>query len=212
MTYYFGCFFVSEINHANKLLYTSFHKSLINLQTAMYLNRRSLWGATSPLLRQVFESLIIAKYCSLNEKSVKVFESWVRGEQISLGKIFKEIELSDIASIKKLWGELSDLTHSTIFASQPWLKYGADKMDVARVIFNFMLIEVMLECLYHLLLSHIITPSMTYYLKSYVPKNYERVQYLKKMLRQNCKESKIRMMEDAKKIIQAYKSSWNIKN
>lgn len=70
----------------------------------------------------------------------------------------------------------------------------------------------MLECKYHLLIEHIITPSMTYYLKYYAPERYERVKLLKKLLRKNYNESKKRMKGDERKILQAYKNSWSIKN
>ena len=212
MSYYVRLFHIGYINHANELLFTTFHKSLINLKTAFYLNRRSLWGPLRPLLRQVFESLLISKYCSLNYQSREVLKLWKEGKQISLGKIFKKIEISDLDALKELWGVLNDITHATKFSSQPTLTYRSNRTDIADVTVNFIWIELMLECKYHLLTEHIINSSLTYYLKSYAPEDYERVKFLKKMLRQNYNESKKRMKGNERKILQAYKSSWSIKN
>lgn len=212
MSHYIGLFQVAYINRANTLLFSTFHKSLINLKTAFYLNRRSLWGPLRPLIRQVFESLMISKYCALNYESQEVLKFWEEGKQISMGKIFKTMEVSDLNTLKELWGVLSDITHATKFASQPTLTYGTNRTDTADVVVNFIWIELMLECKYHLLTEHIITSSMTYYLKYYAPERYERVKLLKKLLRQNYSESKKRMKGDERKILQAYKNSWSVKN
>lgn len=137
MSHYIGLFQVAYINRANTLLFSTFHKSLINLKTAFYLNRRSLWGPLRPLVRQVFESLMISKYCALNYESREVLKFWEEGKQISIGKIFKNIEVSDLNTLRELWGILSDITHATKFASQPTLTYGTNRTDTADVMVNF---------------------------------------------------------------------------
>jgi len=210
MSNYKNCFSIPhiiKINPVNKILFTAYHKSTINLATSFYLTKHGLWGNCRPLIRQTFEFLIIAKFCSIEEE-YRVFKLWENGEQILLGNIFKKLDKSKTDKFKELWGILSDQTHGSIYASQ----LGFDlKEDIDEFFMNFLLLEMMLECQYHLLISHIVTPSMNYYLKQYGDDKYEKIKKLKKKLNQNYKESKKTMKSHAKELIYNYKSKWIIK-
>lgn len=58
----------SAVSPVTDVLNPCFHKTLISLSTAFFLTRHGLWGPARPLIRHAFESLVIAKFCSVDSK------------------------------------------------------------------------------------------------------------------------------------------------
>ena len=195
-----------EVSPVIDILTPCFHKSMVSLSTALHLTRHGLWGAARPLIRHAFESLVIAKYCSVNNES-EVFDKWVDGVDLGCRRIIiKKLEKPDVAEFKRFWGLLSGFTHSSVFASQPDFNIDPHFKEASV---NLVFIEMMMECKYHLLISHIITPNMKYYQEEY--KDKERAKKLRHLISKNYSESKKRMGKPGKKLIQDYRSSWLIK-
>lgn len=211
MSNYINCFEITHINQispVNKILFSAYHKSTVNLATSFYLTKHGLWGACRSLIRQVFEFLIIAKYSSI-ENEFKIFDLWIKGEQITVSKaVFNKLlhPLPDI--FKEFWGLTSDYSHATIYSSQVSFEL---KSNVHEFRLNFVYIEMMLECQFHLLISHIVTPSINYYLKAYGEDRYNKIIELKKLLNNNFQDSKINMEVNAKKLVKDYRSKWILK-
>lgn len=201
----------AETNPAKDVLVPCFHKSLIGLTTSFFLTKQGLWGPARPLIRHAFESLIIAKFCSVHYEA-DVYDKWIDGKMIYLSNaIFKKIVKPDTATFSEFWGLMSDYTHSSIYALQPDFKT-RETLNEANdddVRLNFIFIEMMLECQYHLLISHIATPSLNYYQEAYL--GYKlRTKELKKALSSNYKIAKQNMGVSARQLIKDYRSKWEI--
>ncbi|UZJ43814.1 hypothetical protein OOT55_14275 [Marinimicrobium sp. C6131] len=194
-----------RINEVNDILTPCFHKSMIGLTTAFYLNRQGLWGAARPLIRHAFESLIVAKYCSVNNDS-EIFDKWVDGLGIYFTNgILKKIEHPSTEEFSRFWGLMSEYSHSTVYALQPDFNFDDYRDDIDL---NFVFIEIMLECKYHLLISHIITSDMKYYQDRY--KDKERASELRRLLTANYSEAKKGMAKGSRCLIKDYRCSWKI--
>ena|GEM_PF-1419428 len=209
MSQYMWCFQASfiQISSVNTVLFSAFHKSLINIASALHLTKNGLWGPARPLIRQTLESLIIAKYCSVNHES-EIYDLWLDGKQVSIGKVFKNLEKPNTDRFKSFWGSLSDLTHSSRYASQPNLDI---KSNLDDLLLNLVWIEIVLECKYHLLISHVITKNMTYYEKRYSEESYLRVQKLKLELKNHYLNVRKEMSNDAKQFIVDFRTKWVVK-
>lgn len=195
-----------QISPVNDIVMPCFHKSMISLASAFHLTRHGLWGSARPLIRNVFESLIIAKFCSVDNTS-EVFDKWIDGIDLYLSNaVFKKIESPSIDEFKHFWGMMSDCTHSSVYSSQPTLEIDSHIEDVSV---NFVFIEMMLECKYHLLISHMITPQMRYYQDAY--KDKTRASELRKLLSKNYSIGKKSMGAGARALIKDYRSTWKIK-
>lgn len=195
----------ARISQVNDILFPCFHKSMIGLTTALHLTRQGLWGAARPLIRHAFESLVIAKFCSVDNDS-EVFDKWVDGIGIYFSNgVLKKIKHPNTDEFSQFWGLMSEYSHSTVYALQPDFDVDHYKKDIDL---NFVFIEMMLECKYHLLISHIITSDMRYYQDRY--KDNGRAKELRQSLAANYSEAKKGMAEGARRLIKDYRCSWEI--
>ncbi len=200
----------AQVSPVIKILFSGFHKSTVNLLSALDLTRKGLHGAARPIIRQSFESLITAKYCSIDNQS-DVYDRWIDGINFSLSKaVLNKIKKPDTENFREFWKLMSQFTHSSVYASQPDFYYYAESNNYLEDIrLNLIFIEMMMECKYHLLISHIITSSMRYYQSYYG--DGERVKKLKQLLKYNYSESKKQMGSGGKSLIKDYRSSWIVK-
>lgn len=199
--------FCARISEVNDILVPCFHKSLIGLTTAFHLTKQGLWGSARPLIRHAFESLIVAKFCSVNNDS-EIFDKWVDGLGIYFTNgVLKKIKHPSTDEFSQFWGLMSEYSHSTVYASQPDFNIDEYKKDISL---NFIFIEMMLECKYHLLISHLITSDMKYYQERYNDK--ERARELRRLLVANYSEAKKSMAKGARRLIKDYRCSWEIKS
>lgn len=150
----------AQVNQVQGVLFPCFHKGLVSLFVAYELSVEGLYGPARPHMRHAFESLMIAKYCSLNPDA-DVFDRWIDGVDLYFtNAVIKKITRPKLIEIPELWKHLCGWTHSTVFAGQPNVAVG-DAISDVRV--NIGLIGVLLRCTYHLLSTHMLTPSVRYY-------------------------------------------------
>jgi hypothetical protein len=148
----------------NRLLFSAFHKNLVATLSAVELSRRGLHGSVGSLLRHVFEALVLAKFCSVGKDQV-LATKWLEGELIYIGKmVLKRIQAPDPAPLWEVWGMLSDQTHATTQAQQVALHIADNPRDVRT---TFAIVQMLVECNYHLLNSHLINSALLYYAKMY---------------------------------------------
>ncbi len=192
-----------ERNPATKIIFPCFHKSLIGLYSAFFLTCKGFWGAARPLIRLTFESIIIAKFCSVNYES-DVFDKWIDGMPLFFSNsILKKIEKPKTEEFKKFWTILNGFTHSSIYSSQPDIKVSPDLKNIQL---NLVFIEMMLVCKYHLLNSHLVTTNLKYY--QTVFDNKYRARELRTLINANNLKMKKNLGKDGKALIRDYKSTW----
>jgi hypothetical protein len=195
---------IAELPERGKILFSAFHKNLFSFYTALELSRKGFYGAGRPMLRQVFEFLMIAKFCSVAQDD-KVYKQWENGDPVYFtNAILKRIKSPDVSEFKTFWGLVCDCTHSTVYSQQIDIGWEQTKADI---LLNLSLIQTLLECNYHLLNRHLVNASMSYY-AHYAEK--EKIPGLKLQLSLLFKESRTLMSAPSKKLISSYKAGWQI--
>ncbi|NTU49845.1 MAG: hypothetical protein HGA87_02965 [Desulfobulbaceae bacterium] len=193
----------AQISPVQDVLFPCFHKSLLSLYTSHDLTMTGLWGAARPHLRHAFESLMIAKYCSVNP-SADVFDRWIDGVEIYFGNaILKKIATPEPSEFRQLWSLLSDWSHSTVRAGQPSLELKGTNNESGL---NFGITEVLLQYIYHLLVSHMVTPSVRYYGNRY--RDNERVELAKARIQANFKHQRRFLGSRSLQLIRDYRATW----
>jgi len=193
----------AQVSPVQDVLFPCFHKSLLSLYTSQDLTMSGLWGAARPHLRHAFESLMIAKYCSVNP-SADIFDRWIDGVEIYFGNaVLKKIASPEPGEFKLLWSLLSDWSHSTVRAGQPSLELKGTDSEAGL---NFGITEVLLQCIYHLLVSHMVTPSVRYYGNRY--RNDDCVELAKARIQANFKHQRSFLGPGSLQLIRDYRATW----
>lgn len=198
-----------------KILLSSFHKNIISLYAAIRMTQDGLFGPARPLLRNVFEWQMIAKFSNLAQDP-KVLKKWDGGEHIFLtNAVINRIKKPETTSFSKFWKMLCSYAHATRGSIQIALD-AKDEENFKAIRYNFIIINILLECNYHLLNTHLITPELAYLSKFYCSRykiptvNWDVSEY-KKKCREKFKENREFLTKEAAKLIYAYKRKWAIK-
>lgn len=195
----------ADVSPVQDVLFPCFHKSLTSLYVAHELSREGLYGPARVHLRHAFESLMIAKYCSVNPHS-DVFDKWVDGKDIYFANaILKKIEKPIFVEIPQFWKLLCQWSHSTAFSGQPNVAFDEEQ---AGVDVNIGVIGVMLRWAAHLLGSHMATPSVRYYAKRY--SNTPKTTEARKQLNEFFSWQRPYLGAGAKALISEYRATWKV--
>jgi len=133
----------------SSLLFSCFHKNLISFVGTIVLTQQGLYGPARPLLRQSFEALMIAKYCSLNG-SHELYNKWAQGEKsiFLTSDVLRNISDPDHSIFDDFWKMMCEYSHATIFSQQ--VSFSPPDMIVQSKL-NYDLTLILLECNYHVL-------------------------------------------------------------
>ena len=196
---------VSEVDH---ILTPAFKNNLVALRSSILSTQYGLYSHARPILRLAFESLILAKYCSQNTES-EIFDKWVDGKIVYFTNgVLNKIEEPCSSVFKTFWNLTSSFSHSSPYAMQPDVCIENVEDEIT---FNFVLMKMLSECNYHLLLSHLLTPSIKYYQKEY-SSDSNRVKIMKDDIRGSFSNIRKPLNKEAKKFIKTYKSTWKLKD
>lgn len=194
-------------NQATQILFSTLHKNLIALHTSLKLTRLGLYGPARSMLRHAFEALLIAKFCAISEDTA-LFSKWKEGDIIYLTNgVLRKIQSPDTAAFTDLWGLLSDYTHATIYAQQVQLNVCTTPDEVPL---NLVYLRILVDCQYHLLGSHLITPSMQYYRKRYRRKNTDLLPVIRAEMQRLLQESRSTLLELPRAIVKNYRATWKL--
>lgn len=202
----FNAPYIAVQNKATTILFSTLHKNLIALHTSLKLTRLGLYGPARSILRHVYESLLIAKFCSVSHDTA-LYEKWKEGDVVYLKNgVLKKIYSPDIGPFIEFWGLLSDYSHATIYAQQVHLNVGSAPDEVPL---NLVYLRILLDCLSHLVGSHLFTSSMEYYTKRY-RQGPNPLPELRVQLKQLLAESRSTLLEQPRAIIRNYRATWRL--
>jgi hypothetical protein len=196
----------------NSILYSSFHKNIVSMYSAIKLSELGLYGPARPLLRNIFEWLLLAKFSNVAQ-SDSVLKAWYNQKPIFLSNsVFKKINSPDTKPFEDMWSMLCEYTH----ASRSSIQGGIDSEDpeiLEESIYNFLILNILLECNYHLLNTHMASDQLIYYSKFYCeragkPTKTWRVSEYRKECHSIFKENRSFLSKEAVKLIAAYKKKW----
>lgn len=200
---------IEGLRHRSPVLFSAYHRNWYAFFASYDLTCNGLFGPARSILRHAFESMIIAKFCSLS-KSDALYEKWIGGDAIYFtNNILKRISKPDPKIFSELWSTLSEFTHATIYAQQMSLDWDHINNNVQ---FNLDLILILLEWHYHILTSHVVTSSTRYY-TTYISElsgsdGVDNLRQLKQQLRLSFKNAKQDMPRLTKQVVRDFKQTW----
>ncbi|MBI2652086.1 hypothetical protein HYX00_01355 [Candidatus Woesearchaeota archaeon] len=158
--------------------------------------------------RQVFESLVIAKYCSLYPES-KVFADWYEEKTINLTRdVVTNIKNLDIRPFRDFWKMLNGFTHPTRSSQQPLVIFHSHEKEIR---FTYNIIIILLACNYHLLNRHMVTSSMKHYLNCYFENEQKTINSERRKIQNYLLVLPKVLANESKKVINTYKRNWLLK-
>ena len=166
--YAIGAYYMPMVFHENlvgfhpqrDILTSAYHRNLFALYASFELTSRGLFGPARSVLRHVFESLIVAKFCALSSVP-SVHTKWQQGQTIYFtNSVLNKIRNPSPTIFKEFWGIMSEFVHASVYAQQ--MSFDWQHLH-DNVPFTLDLILALIECHYHILTSHIATPSVRYY-------------------------------------------------
>lgn len=148
-----------QIHPKKEMLASAVGKNLFVLRTALDLTRQGLFGPARNLLRHVLEALVTAKYSAVSESNSS-FERWKNGQSLSFSGLLNKVSKPDVVETKILWEVLCASSHASTVSQQVFVEWAHDEREIKV---NLSIIRMLLECQYHLLNSHLLTPSIKQY-------------------------------------------------
>jgi hypothetical protein len=195
----------------NTLLLSSFHKNIYSSYATLVLTAMALYGPSRPILRGIFESLIIAKFCHASEDP-KVLQRWHEIETIYFtNSVLKKIVSPDPQPFTELWNLLCETSHATRTAGQISMN---TQEDFQQSFNNLAILNALLECNYHLLNSVLITRELSYVVKFYntrfalKKKRGYKIPELRKSAHHQFAENRAFLGPESIRVITAYKRKW----
>lgn len=188
------------------VIFSTFHKNLIALYSSLKLTRSGLFGPARSMLRHAYEALIVAKFCSVSE-STRVYEKWKDGDVVYFtNSVLKKIAHPSTEAFAEFWELMSGYSHATIYAQQITLNVGATPKEVPL---NLVYIRILLECQYHLLTGHLVTPSMRYYAKRY-RRGPDPAPALRARMKSVLDATRSSLLNRPREIIRNYRAAWHV--
>lgn len=194
------------------LLISSFHKNIFSFFSALRLSSCGLYGAARPLMRNIFESLMISKFSSISD-NLSVMKKWHNEEIVYFSNsVLKKIKIPSSEEFYSFWSLVCEYSHTTRSSLQISLDIN-DKENFEEINLNIAIINALLECNYHLLNTHLITIKYEYMGKFYSSPHFSKlpkykVPELRKAAHTIFKSNRKFLGSGSVKLISAYKRKW----
>lgn len=197
---------LSGRNDTEAAVFSAIHKNFFLFYSAITLAHSGMYGPAGTLLRPIFESLYIAKYCVLSEND-RAFTRWIEGEYVHLtNEVFNHIKNPTLSETRTFWKTLNQLSHATVYAQQISASYEEIKAEIGVCL---SLIQVLSVLNHHLLARHYLTPQVIRYTRIYGDQTaFERV---RACARDKAAIIRASLTKDAKRVVREYMSTWEIK-
>lgn len=191
---------------AHEALFACFHKTLFSLHAAHELTLDGLYGVARPHLRHAFESLMIAKFCA-TDPDADLYDKWVDGVDLYFTKgLLRKLAHPETDEFARVWNLLCQWSHATVFANQLTLDLDTTREEASL---NLSLIGVLIHFSYHLLNSHILTPTIKYYSQRY--REEESCAKNKACLKIALATLRADLGPGSRRLIRDFKATWRVK-
>jgi hypothetical protein len=193
---------VVRLNQVNKILLAVILKNFVSFCTVLDLMERGLHGSARMILRNVYEGLIISKFCALSPDR-KVFEQWDNGVNVQLtNDVLNKIKSPEIDPFRKLWKVLCSSAHVTIYSQQASLE-AENNLDGIQLAFH--ITRTLLECNHHLLTQYFVS----FPIESFADDGEgQQILAFNAELQHQFSSSRKHLFPPFRKFIAAYKQKW----
>jgi len=200
--------FVNYKHGLIRILVSAFYKNLFAFYGAIDFTKKGLYGPARPILRYLFESVTIAKFCAVSLNQTLIAK-WNNGDHIGLSNdVINKIKSPDNLSLKLFLKPLNSFVHHTKSSQQ--ISFDIDE-NRNEIIFNISVLKVLLECNYHVLNRHIVNNEVIYLVKTYGEVRHNEILKLKKELRERFSTSRKRLLSAHKGVIRDFTKVWLVK-
>lgn len=201
----------------HSLLFAAFNKNILLSFSVLKLNSSGMYGPARPLIRNIFEWLMISKFGSISDNP-SIIEKWMNEETIYFSNsVLKKIKIPSPKPFYDFWNIICEFSHATRSNMQVFFCID-DEYGKNQVLGNLAIINTLLECNYHLLNTHLITSEFEYMGRFYynrrwsppiknMPTKY-KVPDLRKAAHSIFKGNRSFLGPESKKLITAYKRKW----
>ncbi len=136
----------------DKLLFSAFHKNILSFYSALKLNSMGLYGSVRPLMRNIFEWLMISKFSSISDNT-NVMKKWDNIETVYFSNaVLKKIKDPSPDPFIEFWSIICDYTHATKYSMQASLDI-SNRNNFRDILGNYGVLNALLECNYHLIIT-----------------------------------------------------------
>lgn len=195
------------VKKADSAILSSIHKGFFLYHSVLSLTTKGFYGPGRTLLRSIFEALVIAKFCNVDETE-HLHDRWKAGEYVNLNKdIFNKIKNFETQEMRTFWKGLHELTHATTCSQQITAEFEFIKTEL---LLNFSLMQMLLSCSYHLISRHWLTPSTVYYAERYGDK--ESFLKARRVAREISKFNRKNFTEEGKRLLRQYCAGWDVRH
>jgi hypothetical protein len=190
---------------SSSLLINAFFSNLYHLRASADLTCTGYYGSVRPILRLVFEGLLVAKFSSVSTND-DLYRRWQLGAPLSLRRdVLARIAHPAVPELLQLWKTLCSVTHFSVYAGQPTLELDAVR---AQGGFNYSLIFMLLVMNDHLLRIHVIDRHLTYYLDRYsTDDRWRRLRRIATMTNRNVRSL---LRTTSRVVAREYISRWRV--
>lgn len=198
---------LSGRNDTEAAVFSAIHKNFFLFYSAITLAKSGLYGPAGTFLRPIFESLYIAKYCSISKNGL-TFNRWNGGEYVHLtNEVFNRIKSSAPPESRLLWKALNQLSHATVYAQQVSATYEEIKNEIGICLSLVQILAVLND---HLLSRHYLTPQVIRYTRVYA--DQPAFDTARNRARQQVAAIRSSLTKDAKRVVREYVSPWETKS
>jgi len=186
---------------------SAFHKGMLGLFSALELTLAGQHGSARPILRQVFEWALLAKFY-LVFSDLKLLRRWIEGSPIALRRhVIEKLPVNARKELGSFWTYLCQLTHASTAAQQMFV--GA-AVDIREVRANLNFVRMLAECVYHLLNSWMIPRSYREFVwRCLSDKEVEEAMGQRLRVRELLAVTRTQLPRKARSVVYAFRRDWS---
>lgn len=188
-----------------QLLVAAITRNIHQLYISIKLTIQGDFGVVKASTRQIFELLLLAKYCAL-EEDLKLAEKWNKGGNFNLYKtVIKPLKSPKNDNLLDFWNLLCTFNHGTIYASQNLPYWKECERDIETCLaFTY----IMISCNYHLFNTVLLGRNT--FMKNLVEYNFkETVSTLRKDFNDKKKDYSKEVGVQTRRVVYDYCRKWN---
>lgn len=188
-----------------KLLFSAVHKNHIALFAFLEMTQDGLFGPVRPLLRQVFEAQMLAKFAAISGDA-ETAQRWLAGESVAIGRtVFPRIKQPAARPLVDFWRILHSFVHASPSSQQVSL-YAKDNKEGIGL--DLMFLSLLMHNQAHLLTKHAFSQASRKYASRYSPPR--TITNLRSEIRQLLAEDMPDFSQEGKALVRAFRAPWEL--
>jgi hypothetical protein len=186
-----------------QLLFSAVAKNELALFSILELTQAGFFGSVRPLLRQVFEFQVLAKYAAVDSTG-DIARRWLRGDVPAIGRdVFPRLGQPVAGHLRTFWRTLHPFVHASPHSQQvsPHMEHNFDELGV-----DLMLFSLVLHNQFHILLQLAFNPRSKRLAVQYSPRG--RMTRLRRTIGQHLSRARPHYSAEGKALVRSFRTRW----